>query len=302
MMRKLLTGVAIASLCLAAPAGATENGQQHFPIGVNTIAAGIAPLPGTIELQNYTQFAWSNQLIGNNGVGGSKDFDLNLQIDAPRFLYTSPWSLGPFHYTGGLITPIAHGTLNAFGSSDEKTSFGDVDIENYLSYASPNHKLFTYFGLETWIPVGAYNRSALLNIGLNYWSFQPSINLTWIPTQKWEVSGTAVAGFNTTNRVTNYHSGADFDLDWGVSYRPFASAPNFGIGPAGYFYQQIQDDTVGGQKVEPDGNRGREFGIGGQVRWDIGFGGIALKYQRSYAVVNRPEFNRIWLEFAMPLK
>jgi hypothetical protein len=53
--------------------------------------------------------------------------------------------------------------------------------------------------------------------------------------------------------------------------------------------------------VNGNGNRGQEFGIGPQIRYDIPFGGFVLKYQQEYAVRNRPAGYRVWFQFAFPL-
>jgi hypothetical protein len=56
-----------------------------------------------------------------------------------------------------------------------------------------------------------------------------------------------------------------------------------------------------GEKVSPDGNRGRTVGLGPMIRYDIDHGGFALKWQREFEVRNRPVSNVFWFQFSLPL-
>ncbi len=296
--------VAICTCLLAAsaePAFATEDGTQHYPIGVNTVADGNLPIPGMLQLLTYSEFADNPALANGSGNKAVPKFDLKVEAEAFRFLYTWDMPIGPFHYTTGLVAPIVNLDLNVMGAKGHDLDMGDLDIQNYLGYASPDHELFYFFGLDTYIPSGPYNASTLINSGSNYYTFAPNFDITYNPSPQWELTAALFAEFNTTNLADNYHSGDDMDLDYGMTYRPFSGLPNLGLGPQGYFYKQISDDTVNGTAVSPNGNRGREFAIGPQLRYDIPFGGFVLKYQQEYAVENRPRGEKVWFQFAMPI-
>jgi hypothetical protein len=283
-------------------ASATENGLQHYPIGVNTTANALLPLPGMLEFEDYNVAEWGDQLMGNNGRPLPLSFQLHAQVDAMRFLYT--WKsiqIGPFYYTTGFVPPIVHSNVSIGDEHGDATNVGDMDIQNYLYYAGPTHKLFYYFGWETYIPTGRYNQNNLVNIGNNYWTFAPNLDITYIPSPQLELTATILTEFNTTNPATDYHSGSDIDFDWGTTWRPFLSVPKLGFGVQGYFYKQYQNDTQLGQVVQPGGNKGQEFGIGPQIRYDIPYGGFVVKYQHTYALRNRPSDDRVWFEVAFPL-
>lgn len=302
MKKFAMTAMLVTVFGLSRPAEATENGVQHYPIGSLTVASGTLPPPGMLQWLNYGVATWNPNLAGNQGTNAVPDFSLSTWAEAPRFLYT--WSnamVGPFHYTTGLVTPFIHADLNVEGHTGRDTNFGDIDIENYLGYASPDHKLFYYFGFETYMPTGHYNKHDLLSVGSNYWTFGPSFDITWNVNEKFELAATAISEFNTENHADRYHSGNDFDLDWGTTYRPLDRLPKFGVGIQGYVYKQFTDDKVSGISVFPDGHRGQEIGFGPQLRYDIPFGGFVLKYQHEYEVRNRPRGAKVWLEFAIPL-
>lgn len=280
---------------------ATEGGAQHYPIGVNTIADGNLPTPGMLQMLSYSELALNPILADNSGNKSPTKFNLVVEAEAARFLYTWDVPIGPFHYTTGVVLPVVNLDLNVMGMKGHDLNVGDLDIQNYLGYASPDHKLFYFFGLDTYLPTGHYDVSNMINTGSNYYTLAPNIDVTYNLSPQLELTAALFAEFNTTNPADNYHSGDDMDLDYGMTYRPFNELPNFGMGLQGYFYKQISDDTQNGQSVAPDGNRGQEFAIGPQFRYDIPFGGFLLKYQQEYAVENRPRGEKIWFQFAMPL-
>lgn len=134
---------------------------------------------------------------------------------------------------------------------------------------------------------------------LNYWTVSPSINVTYLPTPQREISGTALLEFNSENPATNYRSGTDFIFDGAIGYYPMPETmPKLKVSLQGYALQQLSDDTQNGASV---GNRGRSFGIGPQISYDVvPGGGLVLKYQRDFDARNRAEGDSAWLQFAMP--
>lgn len=297
----MLCMIAVCFIGLSAPAWASENGSQHYPIGVLTVQNGTMPPPGMLQLQNYFLSLSSGSLANNTGGNAAPNFSLYVQADAPRFLYTWKPKIGPFHYSNGFVFPITHLSLSVAGAHDSDFHPGDIDIANYLSYASANHKLNYYFGFETYLPVGAYNKNNLVNAGNNFWTFAPTFDVTYKPSPKGELAVSVLTEFNTENSANHYHSGSDIDFDYGTTWRPWDKARKFGFGVQGYFYKQLSDDTQNGAKVGTDGYRGREFGIGPQLRYDWPFGGLVVKYQHEYAVVDRPRGEKVWVEFALPV-
>jgi len=288
--------------CLAStPALASEDGTQHFPVGVNTISAGNLPPPGMLQYLDYFQVSPNPEQHDGDGHDINNQFHLTAVADAARFLYT--WKniqVGGLHYTTGLVVPFVNLTLDVAGHHGHDFGIGDVNIQNYLGGHTADKSLFYFFGMDTWIPVGNYDKNRLINTGNHYFTFGPNVDVTWHPAPRWELTGSIMAEFNTTNSATHYHSGSDIDLDYGMSYRPLHNR-NFGIGVNGFFYKQYQADTTDGVRVSDDGDKGRVFAFGPQVRYDVPFGGFVVKYQHEFAVQNRPAGEQIWFQFAVPL-
>jgi hypothetical protein len=300
-MKKFAYACAAATILAAGPALATENGTQNYPIGVNTVADGYLPPPGMLQYLDYFQEADSPASKNGSGNAASHGFNLTATANASRFLYTWGPEIGPFHYTTGLVVPVVYLDLHVAGMHGHDFGTGNIDIQNYLGAHSQDKKLFYFFGLDTYIPTGNYKYENLISTGANYTTFAPNVDVSYNPTPQWELTGVFFSEFNTVNQTDHYHSGDDLDVDFGTTYRPFKTSPQWGFGLQGYFYKQITDDTVRGVSVAPDGYRGQEFAIGPQIRYDIPFGGFVLKYQHEYAVRNRPAGEKIWLQFAAPI-
>jgi hypothetical protein len=296
-------GCLLAGLFLSSPALASEDGNQHFPIGVLSANAGTPPVEGMLQVQNYMLYQQAGSIVDANGVKEPVPFKLDVAVDAPRFLYT--WKgevFGGLHYTSGLIVPLVHLNLDVAGAHGQDTMIGDIDVANYLGKTTRNGKLSFMFGFETYMPTGHYNQNSLINTGSNFWTFAPSGGITYRPTKRLELTAWSITEINTTNHATHYHSGSDFDVDFGSTWRPF-HAPgltNLGFGVQGYYYKQYGNDTVNGV-LHDNGYKGQEFGLGPQIRFNWPFGGILFKYQHAMAVENRPKGDKFWIEFAVPL-
>ncbi|WP_158583590.1 transporter [Salinisphaera sp. Q1T1-3] len=304
----LALGLLATGLFAALPAAqATENGTTHYPVGVNTVGDGYMPLPGTLSWRNYTLVQWSGTLADDSGDEELPGYGLNAEVNAARFLYTFKQPIGPFHYSIGAVLTLVHNHLDIGPMSDQATGLDDMDFQNYLSWHSPDERLFIYSGLDIYAPTGRYDADDLANVGKNYWSFDPSINLTYHATDKLTLESAVYAEFNTKNSATRYQSGNSVDWDYAANYQPFVNrspddfAQHLAFGIQGYLLRQFSDDEQFGETVGPDGHRAEAFAIGPQVIYNTRFGGAALKWQHDFGVRNRAEGDTVWVQFAVPL-
>ncbi len=294
---------AAAGTCLAANAAlATENSLLEYPIGVNTIFAGVLPPPGGSVWLQYNQFYSAGRVNGPDGKSLVPGFNINVFATATRFLHTWDAQLGPFTLTSGAVQPFAYIGGKAAGAKDHSFGLGDFTLQPlYLGYSNPAHTLFAYAGMDFFFPTGAYDKGHLFNQGQNVYTFSPQALVTYQPMPKLELDAAAVFEIHTTNPATRYHSGASFDFDYGINYGLSDRLEGVTFGVQGYVLQQLSDDTVGGVRALPDGFRGRAFGIGPQLFYAIGkAGGVLLKYQHEFLVQNRPAGDRVWVQWAVP--
>lgn len=302
LARGAMAATAAMAPLLAAPVNATENGQTHYPVGVNTIMNGALPPPGETGFYLYSQYYDSTRLNDGNGRSLDPDFQANVYAAVPRIVHTWHQRVGPFHLSSGLILPMTRVDLRAFGSRDTSTGFGDpVLAPLYLNYANATGTFFAHGGPEIYVPLGKYDKDRLANNGLNYWTIAPTASITWLPAPRWELSATLYPEFNFRNTDTGYRSGNTVTVDFALAHRPLADLPKLKVALQGFAMKQYTDDRQHGQNV-PGGNRGQAFGLGPQISYDVaGVGAVMLKYQREFAVENRTEGNRLWFQFALPL-
>ena len=82
----------------------------------------------------------------------------------------------------------------------------------------------------------------------------------------------------------------------------YAVSPRLQLGVQGTLLKQFTDDRKDGVKVGADGFRGQAAGIGPQLRYMWGpASGIAVKYQHEFAVRNRPQGGKLWVQFSFPI-
>ncbi|MFJ1253696.1 transporter [Cupriavidus sp. CuC1] len=296
---RFLTVVALACL-LASKVEATENGQTSYPVGVNTVLNGILPPPGETQFYNYTLYYNAGKFAGPHGGSLVPGFHLNTFADAPRVVHTWGTTFGPFTVSSGAIVPLVHLGLETPGGSGKRYGIGDIILEPWLiDYSNPSRTFFAFLATNVAVPSGSYSANRVANTGRNVYALIPHISTTWFPTPAVEVSTTTLVEISSPNSATRYHSGAVAALEYLVGY---SLDSKFQLGLQGYLLKQFTDDKVNGTPIPGDGFRGRAVAVGPQLRymWSPA-AGIVFKYQREFAVQNRPQGNKFWVELCFPL-
>jgi hypothetical protein len=65
---------------------------------------------------SYTEVAINPVLTDSSGNKALAKFDLAVEAEAFRFLYTWDVPVGPFHYTTGVVAPIVNLDLDVMGN------------------------------------------------------------------------------------------------------------------------------------------------------------------------------------------
>jgi len=297
-----LRATLLLQLVYSAASPASENGQVHYPVGVNSIMNAVLPAPGETEAYHYVMHYHSTRLNDARGHSLDDNFEADVVSWAPRVVHTWKTMLGPFFLSSGIITPINRVEVHAFGRKDVSTGFSDPVLQPlYLYYVNKDGTFFAHAGPDIYVPIGRYDKDSVANNGLNHWTIAPSFNATWMPTPRWELSSTLYTEFHARNPDTDYKSGNNVTLDFNVAYRPMLTAPKLKVALQGYVLKQFTDDQKSGVDFE-NGNRGQAFALGPQLSYDIadGKGAVLLKYQREFAVENRTQGQRLWFEVAIP--
>ncbi len=253
---------------------------------------------GRFELDQVSQEAWVNTLktvyVAESGVFGGR---FGQVLSAPIVLNVD------------VNGELAGSGLEKDGS---RTGFADPVYTFFLNW----HKntLNYSVGLNTYIPLGYYDVGSIINLGRNYWSFDPVLSFTWLdPERGHEVSFISGIMLNTENSETDYQSGSEFHIEWNIAQH---FSKSFGVGFIGYYYKQLSDDdgplldqlnsiliATGGKSK--DGFRGEALGLGAAMTYGTAIGGenvtFIAKFIANVDNTNRLDNDYFMFSLALPL-
>ena len=193
-----------------------------------------------------------------------------------------------------------------------RSGLGDVSLTPFMNWKRGDHHLTT--ALNIYAPTGAYSKDRMINLGRNYWSFDPTVSYTWLDSKRGhEFSAIAGFMFNTENQATEYRSGNAFHFDFTVAQR---FSERLAVGLVGYGYLQATDDSgplldrantvlqgLGLKRL--GGFRGEAFGIGPAISYTASLGSrdvtFILKGMTDLHKKNRFQSDTIMLSVALKL-
>ena len=149
------------------------------------------------------------------------------------------------------------------------------------------------------IPVGAYSRERLSNIGIGHSAVDAGGGYTYFNEQTgYEFSAIAGLTYNFVNPYTQYRNGVDVHFDWGASR---FLTKQLQIGLVGYLYNQASCDGGSGDRVGCF--QSRVASAGGQLGYTIPMGdldaNVNVKAYWEFAAANRPEGWNLWLSYTL---
>jgi hypothetical protein len=181
--------------------------------------------------------------------------------------------------------------------SDTITGFGDLSPQASLRWNSGVHNVMTYMTGN--IPVGAYDRARLSNIGIGHGALDGGAGYTYFNEETgYEFSAVAGLTYNFINPHTQYQNGVDVHVDWGASR---FLTKQLQIGLVGYLYNQASCDGGSGDRVGCF--QSRVASVGAQFGYTIAMGAldgnVNLKAYKEFAAANRPEGWNLWLAYTL---
>lgn len=294
--RRLANCAALAA-ALTLCAHAIENGSSVYPAGVETVLPGVSPAPGGTMLQQFNVFYETNYVADGHGRSSIPGFHMRVEAVAVRMVHN--WG---FHFLGGRLVstaglPFLYRQLDAPFGKGRNAGFGNACLEP-VAVAYKKRAWHWRYGFNFYTPGFSYHKDDLLNIGQHNFAVAPAGAFTYLPDNgRTEIGSKFQYIVNYANPVTNYHSGHEFIWEY-VGMRHIKSAISAGIN--GYFYQQTTDDRQNGLIVR-QGNRGRDFAIGPEVRCHIKKYALIAKYEKEMFAQNKTQGNAFWLQLGVPL-
>jgi len=255
--------------------------------------------------------------FGNQTTNLSVNLNANLaaQVDvialSPAYTFQSPILGGQLTVSMLLIAGNQHASIDAnvtgalgpigFAASrsvsDSLFSYGDLFPQATLKWNNGVHNFMVY-GMAN-LPVGDYDPSRIVNLGLGHWSVDGGAGYTYFnPQTGHEFSIVTGLTYNFTNPHLSYQNGVDWHLDWGLSQ--FISK-QVHVGAVGYFYQQLTADSGSGATL--GAFKSSVAGIGPQIGYLFPAGDMQgylnLKGYYEYEAENRPRGWNLWLTLAV---
>jgi hypothetical protein len=316
---------AAAALMISAPSRADQGGVGYWLPGVVGSLAATPLTPGW----SWAGIYYHSSLEAGGGVAASRaikfpnrtvDLDVNLRasLDAdvdigvlsPTYVFATPVWGGQFAITmlalyghqEATIDAALRGSLGPIGFAAERsvthsvTAFGDIFIQPSLRWNQGVHNYMIY--ALTSLPVGSYDPSRLVNMGLGHTAIDGGFGYTYFnPQTGHEFSFVTGLTYNFENPDLDYQNGVDWHLDVGASQ--FLSK-QLHIGLVGYAYQQITGDSGAGATLGDF--KSRVFGAGPQIGYLFPAGEMQgyfnLRAYKEFGAENRPEGWNMWVTLA----
>jgi hypothetical protein len=223
---------------------ANEGGDQ-YPNGAETWYAGAIPPPGLFYI-NYFGY-YSGQLKNASGdnvkLNGAVPM-VQATFDAFRFVEMTKVKILGAEYGVHVIVPVVYQSMNLNGRNST-AGLGDITIDPcILGWNWGQWHAVAAFDIN--LPSGTYSKAdPRVSVGAHYYSFEPVFAFSYLPKSGWELSSKLMYNIKTTNQATDYHSGADFHMD----YLAGKHLGHWMLGASGYALKQTTGDTVDGQTV-----------------------------------------------------
>jgi hypothetical protein len=181
--------------------------------------------------------------------------------------------------------------------ADTIDGFGDLSPQFSLRWNAGVHNVMTY--LTGNVPVGAYDRTRLSNIGIGHGALDGGAGYTYYNEQTgYEFSAVAGLTYNFINPSTQYQNGIDVHLDWGASR---FLTKQLQIGVVGYLYNQASCDGGSGDRVGCF--QSRVASAGAQLAYTVPMGAldanVNVRAYKEFAAANRPEGWNLWLTYTL---
>ena len=246
--------ISAACLVLALVAGSAGFAREpgigpSIPPGVSLGQANAVPLTPGLRVASRSSYEDTN-VLGNN----SQATGLRNQVANETILVTwvPGFDLLDARYKTFVLVPFLDYTLISEAPAPQATrgTFTQFGIANPLLQIvdlswTLGDGFYVNTGFGVFFPIGQWSFKALINTGAPFWTFEPSASVSYFK-DGWTASVIAYLDINTTNPVTNYHSGEVLVLN--ATFMKLIGGFNFG--PVGYWLKQVTNDAnYGGPTV-----------------------------------------------------
>ncbi len=302
------------------------GGGQQYPNGAEAFMIGAMPPPGLVMV-NYAYYGHADSSKDNQGRDNDLFDNADIYGDIVRFIWISKQRIlgaqyGQHLFFGVLGTDI---DFNTAVGSELKSSYSDFNLlyavysPMLLGWHLMDGKLHVAASLcDIYIPLYNEDKGNVASVGRNFWTFEPVLAFTYMPTPITELSMKFMYDFNTKQqdyepgppaRVDRI-PGQEFHFDFNLAV---AVTENLKIGINGYYYQQTTDDdydsirysdavpaaaypSIKAALDREERHITRAFALGPGIMYRNRNFMATLRYQEEIEVRNKADMRQVWFK------
>lgn len=283
---------------------AEEGGGGHVaPGGVGTLIDAAPTKSGWVLEAMFIHYKGDFSAKKQLPIGGLLSLGMEATSDTLNVgaLYTFEEKLWGAHYSAGMFLPYTwldlKGNIHTTTIKDSAQGIGDISlIPAMLAWKKDNWQYSA--SLSVYAPTGDYNAGDVANLGLNYWTVDPTVGVIYA-NEKTGFNASVYTGitFNSENSATDYKSGSMFHLEASVQ-QLLPLGPGFiGLGADAFFFQQVSSDSGSGARSS---FKGETSGIGPVVNYILPYNDKTWVFEAKWLpelnTENRLEGDFIWLK------
>lgn len=235
----------------------------HYVPGVEGLKGATLPPPG-VYLRDYNVAYIASRINDVNGheVPGL-DADAFIYANVPRLIWiTDKQLLGGFLGVDALL-PLQYTSLDIKAGPNtvlNHATFGIGDVFAEGTWSKHIKQFDFSLAAGVWAPSGNTAPPPTTRAGLGYWTQMLTAGATWYidSEKKWALSALNRYEFNFEKEDTEITPGQAYTLEYGASY---AVSKTVDVGIAGYYQQQVTEDSGPGASSQRD----RVAGVGPEV-------------------------------------
>lgn len=281
LLAGLLAGAALAAVAWTLSAHASENdGSNYAPGFYGDFSMAVTQEPGWY-LDNFAFYS----------LAVDPNLTSHYLLDMPGITYATDSKIAGGVYSFSVYPGAVYASNNYTTKGEPKKAStragaGDIYVvPAQLSWQWGNVYLLAFEGIS--IPVSYYQSNRDLNTGVNHFTFDSNVAVTWQPDEgSYDFSLNVGHMANTENTATHYTSGDEIHIDYSAGYY---LTDAFGIGLAGSYYRQITPDS--GRGVMGGVLQGEASSAGPFLSYTLKLGEreitVSTKWLHEYNVNNR---------------
>ncbi|MFU2207144.1 SphA family protein [Solidesulfovibrio sp. C21] len=286
-------------LCLSRDALSAESGASHYMQGAyGDFLMADVPGPG-FSVRNDTVYmaAHMDGALKGGRVYAGIDQTMEMNITTLTAMFEAPaiggyLGLGaglPFivneHVTGDVAVDYNSRSRRTGHASERHLDFNGGGDRGGLS------DIFLMPVIANWkfgechltvmpmvfLPTGYYDKNALTDLGMNYFSFDGNVAFTWLHNKQYELSFNTGYMINTENMATHYLSGNQIHMDWTLAYHVNDA---LAFGAVGYLFAQTTPDSGSGATMGGFFSSGT--GIGPAISCTVPLGSMVFTFEAKW--------------------